>query len=131
MLNNVTHHSTVEDHPFLPHIPAGARSLMLGTFPPVIKRKFEFFYPNRRNSFWAVVSSIAGASLNSYEGDKAVEERKRILDHLGLAIADMGGQVLRIYPGSADTSIAPVTYTNIPGAVGADAYHYQCYLRVQ
>ena len=37
----------VEVHPFPPFLPAGARVLILGTFPPAAeKRAMDFYYPN-------------------------------------------------------------------------------------
>lgn len=41
---------TIYSHPWEPFIPAGARIVMLGTFPPKEdKWSMDFFYPNFQN----------------------------------------------------------------------------------
>lgn len=46
---------TSEQHPLEPFLPAGARLLMLGSFPPQRKRwSMEFFYPNLQNDMWRI-----------------------------------------------------------------------------
>ena len=47
---------TVEHHPFEPFLPAGARLLMLGTFPPSEKRwTMKFYYTNFTNDMWRII----------------------------------------------------------------------------
>ncbi len=49
----------VESHPWEPFIPAGARILIMGTFPPGNHRwSMDFYYPNRTNDFWFVMGHI-------------------------------------------------------------------------
>jgi G:T/U-mismatch repair DNA glycosylase len=49
----------IERHPWPPFIPAGARYLFLGTFPPQEHRwSMPFFYPNRTNDFWRIMGLI-------------------------------------------------------------------------
>ena len=39
----------IEEHPLEPFLPANAKLLMLGSFPPQKKRwSMEFFYPKQR-----------------------------------------------------------------------------------
>ena len=43
----------IEEHPLEPFLPANAKLLMLGSFPPQKKRwSMEFFYPNLQNDMW-------------------------------------------------------------------------------
>lgn len=45
----------IETHPFEPWLPADARLLMLGTFPPAPKRWcMEWYYPNFQNDMWRI-----------------------------------------------------------------------------
>lgn len=49
----------IESHPWEPFIPAGAKVLVLGTFPPGSHRwSMDFYYPNRTNDFWFLMGSI-------------------------------------------------------------------------
>ena len=54
-----THQLPVEQHPWPPFIPEGAKYLFLGTFPPKKERwSMPFFYPNRINDFWRVMGLV-------------------------------------------------------------------------
>lgn len=45
----------IEVHPFEPWLPADARLLLLGTFPPAPKRWcMEWYYPNFQNDMWRI-----------------------------------------------------------------------------
>ena len=45
----------VETHPFQPFLPANARLLMLGTFPPAPRRWcMDWYYPNYTNDMWRI-----------------------------------------------------------------------------
>ena len=49
-----------EQHPLEPFLPANARVLMLGSFPPKrIRWSMEFFYPNLQNDMWRIVGYLA------------------------------------------------------------------------
>lgn len=49
----------VEQHPLKPFIPADARLLMAGTFPPPRRRWcMDFFYPNFTNDMWRIFGLI-------------------------------------------------------------------------
>ena len=48
-----------ERHPFEPFLPAGARMLFLGSFPPQPHRwSMPFYYPNWNNDFWRILGII-------------------------------------------------------------------------
>ena len=45
----------IEKHPLEPFLPAKAKLLMLGSFPPQKKRwSMEFYYPNLNNDMWRI-----------------------------------------------------------------------------
>lgn len=49
----------VEEHPFPPFLPEGAKVLILGTFPPAAeKRAMDFYYPNFQNDIWRIMGMI-------------------------------------------------------------------------
>lgn len=57
---------TSELHPLEPFLPAGARLLMLGSFPPQrVRWSMDFFYPNLQNDMWRIVGLV-------FFGDKGV-----------------------------------------------------------
>ena len=45
-------------HPFKPIIDENSEILILGSFPSVISRENDFYYGNKRNRFWALLSKI-------------------------------------------------------------------------
>ena len=56
----------VEKHPWPPFLPANARILMLGSFPPKPERWcMDFFYPNWLNDMWRIMGEIFYADKNS------------------------------------------------------------------
>ena len=49
----------VEYHPLEPFLPPHARILMLGSFPPPLKRwSMHFFYPNMQNDMWRIMGLL-------------------------------------------------------------------------
>ena len=45
----------IEKHPLEPFLPAKAKLLMLGSFPPQKKRwSMDFYYPNLNNDMWRI-----------------------------------------------------------------------------
>lgn len=103
-----------ETHPLKWIVPEGAKTLICGTFPPVRSRwSYEFFYPNKRNHLWPVLAAVAGKTLQHFEGQPAVEERKQLLKHLKTGITDMGHTIKRLVDNSADENLAIVEYMNI------------------
>lgn len=60
---------TIEEHPLEPFLPANAKVLFLGSFPPPHARwSMEFFYPNWINDFWRIQGLI-------HFGDKTYFEK--------------------------------------------------------
>lgn len=92
-------------HPFKWYVPVGAKALIIGTFPPVESRwAFHFFYPNPRNLFWQLMAAIAGVKLSGNPAT-AVEERRGMLDKLGVGVTDMGGVIRRLANNSLDENL--------------------------
>lgn len=58
----------VEQHPLKPFLPANARLLMLGSFPPQQKRWcMDFYYPNFINDMWRIVGkSFSVTAITSW-----------------------------------------------------------------
>lgn len=96
------------------YIPSKANKLIIGTFPTVEhRRSYKFFYPNKDNPFWKILSIIAETKLIPADQNKAVSNRQEILSKLNLGITDMGYKILRHANSSLDQSIFPIEFMNI------------------
>lgn len=103
-----------ETLPWPEYIPPDCTKLLLGTFPTKKpNRSFEFFYPNRSNRFWKILSTIAHLPLVHFSNDEAVKERKNILDRLRLGVCDTAHKILRQKESSLDGNLFPVEFTNV------------------
>ena len=68
-----------EKHPLQPFLPANARLLMLGSFPPKRERwSMEFFYPNWINDMWRIVGLLFYDNKHHFEvmGEKRFDCEK-------------------------------------------------------
>ncbi len=98
--------------PWPEYIPPAATKLLLGTFPTEKKnRAFDFFYPNKTNRFWSILSTITGQQITF--GDNAVVERKKILDALKLGVTDSANKILRQMESSLDGHLFPTEFTDV------------------
>jgi G:T/U-mismatch repair DNA glycosylase len=103
-----------EIHPWNWHVPAGAKSVIIGTFPPTSRNwSYDFFYPNKNNYFWRIMAGISGKMLQYFSGEEAVEERKNILDQLRTGVSDMGKIIRRTDGNSSDENLEIVEYMDI------------------
>ncbi len=103
-----------ESHPWNWFAPTHSKTLIVGTFPPTKRNwKYDFFYPNTSNLFWRMMARIAGSELMHFSGEEAINERRNILEKLGVAITDMGSKVLRSDNSSLDENLAIVEYMDI------------------
>lgn len=67
----------VEQHPLKPFLPANARLLMLGSFPPQQKRWcMDFYYPNFINDMWRIVGQVFFGDRNHFVDVAAKRFRK-------------------------------------------------------
>ncbi|MDR2691724.1 MAG: hypothetical protein LBB73_05425 [Dysgonamonadaceae bacterium] len=105
-----------EIHPWGSYVPEGAKSIIIGTFPPTLRNwSYDFFYPNRNNYFWRILSRIADSPLQYFSGEEAVEERKNILRRLKTGVSDMGRIIRRRDENSSDENLEIVEYMDIAG----------------
>lgn len=103
-----------EIHPWKWFAPVNSRILIVGTFPPTKRNwSYDFFYPNKANLFWQVMSKLLNHELKYFSGKEAVEERKQILNSLNLAITDMGFEISREDNSSLDEKLTPLRYMDI------------------
>jgi G:T/U-mismatch repair DNA glycosylase len=103
-----------ETHPWKWFAPKNCRTLIVGTFPTAKKNwSFNFFYPNKLNLFWPLMSVITKTGLKHISGEGAVTERKKILELLNVAITDMGYEIIRKEDSSLDEKLIPVQYMDI------------------
>jgi len=103
-----------ETHPWKWHVPLDAKCLVIGTHPTHRKFwAFEFFYPNKRNFFWKILSAIAGQELQHKSGDDAVEERIQLLSSLKVGVTDMGLKIMRLEESSKDEMLSAIEFMDI------------------
>ena len=93
-------------HPIPPFCEAGARVLILGSFPSVKSRESGFFYGHPQNRFWRVLAAVFEDTVPA-----TVEEKKAFLAAHGIALWDVIASC-RI-EGSADSSIRDVVPNDI------------------
>ena len=97
----------IERHPWPPFIPAGARYLFLGTFPPQEHRwSMPFFYPNRTNDFWRIMGLIflgnRDALWDTEQGRFNLDDIKSLLNREHIALWDTGMAVRRLKGNASD-----------------------------
>ena len=104
----------IETHPWNWYLPSDAKTIIIGTFPPTLRNwSYDFFYPNKNNYFWKIMSKIAGIELQSFSGNDAVEERRKILNQLMLGVSDMGKVIRRTKDSSMDEDLEVVEYMDV------------------
>ncbi len=117
----------VEQHPLEPFLPAGARILMLGSFPPKKERwSMDFFYPNFINDMWRIVGHIFFGDKEHFlkfpdkpsgRVPKASFDKDRITEFCtakGIALYDTACEVRRLKDNASDKFLEVVTPTDIP-----------------
>lgn len=96
----------MEQHPFPPFIPANAKVLVMGTFPPKPQRwAMNFYYPNKINDFWRIMGWLDSGDKNQFftpPGDFREEEIKEFLNRRGIAMHDTGRVVNRLRDNASD-----------------------------
>ncbi len=109
-MNDSTTHDgagrTVEVHPLEPFLPAGARLLMLRSFPPPRRRwSMEFFYPNLQNDMWRIAGLLAAGDKHHFLNPEGRFDRDRIEDFCrerGIALYDTSVEVIRLRENASD-----------------------------
>lgn len=110
----------IETHPFEPWLPANAKLLMLGTFPPAPKRwAMEWYYPNFTNDMWRIFGLIFfGDKL--YFVDEAnktyrLNELKQFLKEKGVALFDTALRIRRTTGTASDKDLEIVQPADLDG----------------
>jgi G:T/U-mismatch repair DNA glycosylase len=111
--------ASIEKHPFEPFLPANARILFLGSFPPQPHRWcMPFYYPNWINDFWRIMGLIHFGDKNHFciQADKRFDEAKirEFCAYIGLAFYDTACEVRRLRDNASDAFLEVVTPTDIP-----------------
>lgn len=102
-----------ERHPLRPFLPANARILMLGSFPPKrIRWSMEFFYPNLQNDMWRIVGHLAtGDKMHFLQPGGRRFDRERIeafCRERGIALYDTAVEVIRLKDNASDNFLQVV-----------------------
>ncbi len=110
----------IESHPLKPFLPANARLLMLGSFPPQRKRWcMEFYYPNLQNDMWRIFGLIFFDDKNHFlTVDKKSFRREELIEFLtkkSIAIFDTASEIRRLQDNASDKFLEVVTSTDIGG----------------
>lgn len=108
-----------ETHPFPPFVPAGARVLIMGTFPPQPKRwSMDFYYPNRTNDFWPMMGLIfRGDRKALYLPDGKnfdLPAIKALLTEQGISLNDTGHRIRRLMNNASDKYLEILEPVNLP-----------------
>lgn len=97
----------LEEHPWPPFIPNGAKVLIMGTFPPQPHRwSMNFYYPNRTNDFWYMMGLIffndKYALYNQAEKQFRLDDIIKLLTDKGIALNDTGRKIRRLKNNASD-----------------------------
>lgn len=124
--------SAIETHPLPPFVPANAKLLMLGSFPPPRARwKMDFYYPNFQNDMWRLFGLVFFNDRDYFveAGGKAFKEvlLRAFLAEQGIAISDAAYKVIRLQGNAADKFLQIVEPVDLP-ALLAQMPHCQTLL---
>lgn len=108
----------IESHPLEPFLPANARLLMLGSFPPPRKRwSMDFFYPNLQNDMWRIFGHLFFNDKNHFLlPDKASFCKEGIVTFLqekGIALFDAATVIRRLQGNASDKFLEIIEPTDI------------------
>ena len=109
---------STETHPLSPFLPAEARLLMMGSFPPPRKRwSIDFFYPNLQNDMWRILGYIFRGDKNCFVDEAAKRFRRdeiiAFAQSTGLALYDTASIVRRLQGNASDKFLDIVEPTDI------------------
>ncbi len=97
----------IEPHPLPPFLPANAKLLMLGSFPPPKNRwKMHFYYPNLQNDMWRIFGLVFFQNKDYFllEDKKSFDQPllEDFLREKGVALGDMASSVVRLKENASD-----------------------------
>ena len=107
----------IEKHPLEPFLPAKAKLLMLGSFPPQKKRwSMEFYYPNLNNDMWRIFGILFFDDKDYFLNEtRKAFCRERIIDFLnekGIALFDTASSIRRLQDNASDKFLEVVEATD-------------------
>ena len=110
----------IERHPLEPFLPADAKVLFLGSFPPQRKRWcMEFYYPNFINDHWRIEGEVFFGDRNHFvAADGRAFDREAIVAFCrekGIAFYDTASAVRRLKDNASDEYLEVVEPTDIRG----------------
>jgi len=116
-----------ELHPLEPFLPANAKLLMLGSFPPKRSRwSMEFFYPNLQNDMWRIVGLLAtGDKAHFLSADARHFDRERIeafCRERGLALYDTAVEIVRLKDNASDNFLQVVREVDLAALLARIPY---------
>ena len=108
----------IEKHPLEPFLPAKAKLLMLGSFPPQKKRwSMEFYYPNLNNDMWRIFGILFFDDKDYFLNEtRTAFCRERIIDFLnekGIALFDTASSIRRLQDNASDKFLEVVEATDV------------------
>ena len=108
----------IEKHPLEPFLPAKAKLLMLGSFPPQKKRwSMEFYYPNLNNDMWRIFGILFFDDKDYFLNEtRKAFCRERIIDFLnekGIALFDPASSIRRLQDNASDKFLEVVEATDV------------------
>jgi G:T/U-mismatch repair DNA glycosylase len=108
----------IEYHPLTPFLPANAKVLFLGSFPPPQKRWcMDFFYPNFINDHWRIEGQIWFGDKNHFVDLQhkcfKKDEIVAFLNEKGIAFFDTAMAVKRLKDNASDAFLEIVEHTDI------------------
>lgn len=108
----------IETHPFEPWLPADARLLTLGTFPPARKRWcMEWYYPNFQNDMWRIFGLCFFGNKDHFIDFEhktfKLDEIKQTLLQKHIAIFDTALRIRRARGNASDKDLEIVEPANL------------------
>lgn len=112
----------IEYHPWPAFVPDGARTLIMGTFPPGNHRwSMDFYYPNATNDFWRIMSLIyLGDPGKLYDADSKTYDLDRIKSLMAehhIALNDSCAAVRRLKGNASDKFLEVVAPVDLKALV--------------
>lgn len=108
----------IEEHPLKPFLPANAKMLFLGSFPPPKARwSMEFFYPNWINDFWRIMGVIHANNKAFFEmiGEKRYDKDQiiKFCNENRIALFDTARKVRRLKNNADDNFLEIIEGTDV------------------
>lgn len=108
----------IEQHPLEPFLPAHAKLLMLGSFPPQRKRwSMDFYYPNWNNDMWRITGLLFFDDKDHFvdKGGKRFckDCLTEFLNEKGIALFDTASAVRRLQDNASDKFLEVVMPTDV------------------